>query len=195
MGLLSFLATTALLFIGATGLFGTTPMAPVQAQTLSDPLDATTLVDSGTAFYVYNPPTQTIVSPATSGNGLVLIPWQDYDNTTMQWTLNTYDPHTGSAYISAAIPANLGCPAGLVHWSAPTVAPVVTLCTPTVSVYESFFFLPTNGINAYNIQAFQNGGGCVADTNGVLTTPRGVCDVFGRYTKWQFVTISPPYYY
>ena len=190
MGLLSFLATTALLFLGSTGLFETTPVTSVEAQTLSAPMDVTQPSILGTDLYIYNPATQSIISPSGTGNGLTMTPWTQY-NTTMQWSI-LLDGSGPTYYISAVFPEDAGCSVGSTAlWNALKKSPVSTLCSPATSVYTNFIFIPTATANTYVIVPDSNAAACITIQSGIPSSPSTVCNRLGAYTQWQFVTISP----
>jgi len=157
------------------------------AQTLSAPL---TLSSSlyGEGVYIYNPATQTIVSPVEYTSELTMVPWQSY-NTSMQWDIA--EDYTGtSLVISATAPQAAGCSSGATGlWNAGgTVVPVTTLCSPATSLYTTFSFVPTAKANTYLIVPEQSLLACVTIVNNAPTVP--VCNRLGAATHWQLVTIS-----
>ena len=160
----------------------------VSAQTVSAPLDALSSSIYGESVYVYNPASQTIVSPATSDHGLVLVPVQNYDSS-MQWTLSS--GLGSSVTISAVSSTAANCDASsTARWNAPKVSPTVTVCSPSTSVYQYFIFFPTSQTNTYNIMPYFNYIACLVDVSNVLTSPSGACDRSGSEAQWQLVTIS-----
>jgi len=189
MGLLSFLATTALLFLGSTGLLETTSLTPVQAQTLSAPLVPTDNLN--VPLYIYNSESAAIVSPAASGNGLTMVPWQYYDNNTMQWVITEVEAENYYT-ISALSATSAGCAAGTTaEWDANKKAPVTTLCSPATSLFTNFVFVvDTSAADTYYIVPNSNSLACVTIVNDVPTSPGNSC-TRSVLTQWQFVTISP----
>ena len=92
MGLLSVLATvaTAVMFLFSPAI--------TVAQTLSSPLTIDSVISSGESVYIYNPASQSIVSPVEYTNELTMVPWQSY-NSSMQW--NITEPSGPSVFINA----------------------------------------------------------------------------------------------
>lgn len=186
MGLLSFLATAALLLLGSS----IAPIAPASAQYVPvNPLNAIDNSILGQSLYIYNPGTHSIISPVAGGNSLTMVNVNDYDNTTMQWTVSLYG--FGPTYgISAVTPVAAGCDSSATaQMNAPKKSAVGVLCTPAVSVYTNFIFIPTATAYTYSIVPYANAAACVTILNGVPSSPGTACNRLGEYTQWQFVTI------
>lgn len=186
MGLLSFLATAALFVFGQLS----SPFEAVSAQTLTThPVSS---VYGGTNVYIYNPASQSIISPVEYTNELVMVPWQNY-NESMLWTLELEGSGPAS-YIYSAFPQFSGCPQGTTaQWDAEKMSPVTTVCS-SAYFYDTFEFVPKASppgpANTYVILALNNVAACVTDSNGVPVTPGNVCARLAASTSWQFVTIA-----
>ena len=182
MGLLSVLATvaTAVMFLFSP--------AVVMAQTLSDPLTLANAVSTGESVYIYNPASESIVSPVEYTTDLTMVPWQSY-NSSMQWDL-TLELSGPSVYINAVVPEAAGCSDGeSAVWNAGVLVPVTTLCSPSISLYTNFLFIPARA-NNYVIVPAENSGTCVTIVNNVPTILGTVCNRLGAATQWQLRTIS-----
>lgn len=188
MGVLSFLAAAALLFIGSS----ISSFEAVSAQNVSAPLDPTSASVQGQSVYVFSPTTGNVAAPNGYG-GLVAIPSQ-YADSTMQWVVEPSGDGISYTISSASSPGSSGCDTSA-YWNAPKKSPLRTVCSLSDSLYDTFifvasyFYYPDTDLN-YVIKPFNNPSACVTDIGGVLTTPATACNQLGTYTQWQFVTIS-----
>ena len=158
------------------------------AQTLSAPLTLATAISTAESVYIYNPASQSIVSPVEYTSELTMIPWQSY-NTSMQWNFSL-ELSGPSVYINAVSPEAAGCSNGAnAVWNAGKLVPVTTLCSPATSLYANFLFIPSRA-NNYAIVPAENSGACVTIVNNVPTMLGTVCNRLGAATQWQLVTIS-----
>ena len=181
MGLLSVLATvaTAVMFLFSPAI--------TVAQTLSSPLTIDSVISSGESVYIYNPASQSIVSPVEYTNELTMVPWQSY-NSSMQW--NITEPSGPSVFINAVLPEAAGCSYGEgAVWNAGKLVPVTTLCSPLTSLYTNFLFFPTR-TNTYVILPAENSAACVTIVNNVPTMLGSGCNRLGAATQWQLRTVS-----
>ena len=181
MKLLSLLATAALF------LFGQSSNLCVSSQTVSAPLTQSAAL--GQSVYIYNPVAESIVSPVQYTNELVMVPWQEY-NDTMQWNLTPTLP-TPSVYISSALTGQANCDSATdAVWNAPKGSPVTTACSRTVSQYTNFVLFQSLGTNTYVISPVSNIAACVTIVNGAPTIPLSPCNRRVSNVQWQLVTIS-----
>lgn len=188
MKLLSLLATAALFLFGQSN-----NLCSVSSQTVSAPMTQSEAM--GQNVYIYNSATESIVSPLEYTNELVMVPWQEYNNT-MQWKFE-FDGSGPSVYIASALTGQDGCDSATnAVWNAPKGSPVTTTCNSGVTQYTNFLFIPTTGLNTplstntYVILAAANVGACVTIVNNALAIPGHACNRYLSPVQWQFVTIS-----
>lgn len=182
MKLLSLLATAALFLFGQSSL-----LCGVSSQAISAPISEGSAI--GQNVFIYNSASGSIISPVEYTNELVMVPWQEY-NDTMQWNLDL-DMGGPTVYISSALTGQDGCDSSTnTVWNAPKGVPVTTSCNRAVTQYTNFIFFPTTGTNTYAISPASNYGACVTIVNNVPTIPSSACIRFAKNAQWQLVTIS-----
>lgn len=184
MKLLSLLATAALFLFGQS-----TNLCGVSSQTVSVSAPMSESSALGQSIYIYNSASQSIVSPVEFTNELVMVPWQQYNNT-MQWNFEL-DGAGPSVYISSMLTGQDGCDSTTnAVWDAPKGSPVTTTCNSGVNQYTNFILVPVLGTNTYVILPASNFAACVTIVNNAPVIPSAPCNRFASNVQWQFVTIS-----
>jgi hypothetical protein len=180
MGLLTFLAAATLF------LFGQSTPEMASAQTLSSPI-ALTSYTYGTPVYLYNPASQSVLTPVEYTNDLTTIPWQSSNNTA-QWSI-TLDDGGPAVLISAVSSDAAGCPGATAQLNAAKNSPVTTLCTPNTSLYVNFLLITTRP-NTFVIVPDNNAAACITLSDENPVTPPTACSRLAAATQWQLVDIT-----